>query len=201
MSATTATRPAADEPDALREIKRRRQAREARPEEGLAAHTVESYLTRHREQIVAEMDALTGKLVEELHEACAKAKESLRAEFAAEAATAGPKAVLMVAQTGPHKGIAFKMTVGTTACFVGRSSGKKFREKGISLPKDNEVSTTHAKIELQRGAVVLVDVGSTNGTTVDGAAIEEGKPHPLKAGSTVVFGASTFAVHSIGASS
>ena len=46
----------------------------------------------------------------------------------------------LVAATGPHKGIAFKMTVGAAACFVGRSGGKKFRE-GQSLPKDNEVST------------------------------------------------------------
>jgi len=82
----------------------------------------------------------------------------------------------MEATSGPHSGITYTLTVGSTACFVGRSSGKKFREKGISLPKDNEVSTTHAKIELQRDAVVLVDVGSTNGTTLDGEAVEEAKP-------------------------
>ena len=77
------------------------------------------------------------------------------------------------------------------------SGGKKFREKGISLPKDNEVSTTHAKIELKNDQIVLVDVGSTNGTSVDGEPIEEGKPHPLAAGNTVVFGASTFTVSEI----
>ena len=87
--------------------------------------------------------------------------------------------------------------VGAAACFVGRSGGKKFREKGISLPKDNEVSTTHAKIELKNDEIVLVDVGSTNGTSVDGEPIEEGKPHPLAAGNTVVFGASTFTVSEI----
>ena len=78
-----------------------------------------------------------------------------------------------------------------------KNAGKKFREKGISLPKDNEVSTTHAKIELKNDEIVLVDVGSTNGTSVDGEPIEEGKPHPLAAGNTVVFGASTFTVSEI----
>ena len=101
--------------------------------------------------------------------------------------------------SGPHAGITYTLTVGTAACFVGRSSGKKFREKGISLSKDNEVSTTHAKIELQRDEVVLVDVGSTNGTTLDGESIEEAKPYPLKAGSNVIFGGSAFTVHSIDA--
>ena len=126
-----------------------------------------------------------------------KAKEALRQECPAAKPIAGPRAVTMVATTGPHKGIAFKMTVGAAACFVGRSGGKKFREKGISLPKDNEVSTTHAKIELKNDQIVLVDVGSTNGTSVDGEPIEEGKPHPLAAGNTVVFGASTFTVSEI----
>ena len=105
----------------------------------------------------------------------------------------------MEATSGPHAGITFTLTVGTAACFIGRSSGKKFREKGISLPKDNEVSTTHAKIELQRDELVLVDVGSTNGTTLDGEAIEEATPYPLKVGSKIIFGGSAFAVHSIDA--
>jgi pSer/pThr/pTyr-binding forkhead associated (FHA) protein len=60
-----------------------------------------------------------------------------------------------------------------------------------------QVSTTHAKIELKNDQIVLVDVGSTNGTSVDGEPIEEGKPHPLAAGNTVVFGASTFTVSEI----
>ena len=47
------------------------------------------------------------------------------------------------------------------------------------------MSTKHAKIELQRNEVVLVDVGSTNGTTVDGAAIEEAKPRDPGARSNV----------------
>ena len=101
----------------------------------------------------------------------------------------------MVATTGPHKGIAFKMTVGAAACFVGRLvdlCGKKFRDAtGISLPKDNEVSTTHAKIELKDDEIVLmgrrivlrVDVRRVVISTNDASTIastrepiEEGKP-------------------------
>ena len=211
-------------PEPLREIKRQRRERLAKPDENLANDTVESYLMKQRDLILAEMDGLTGRLVADHHDAVgsaasksthacrvdgvgasprfiyaqvSKAKEALRQECPAAKPIAGPRAVTMVATTGPHKGIAFKMTVGAAACFVGRSGGKKFREKGISLPKDNEVSTTHAKIELKNDQIVLVDVGSTNGTSVDGEPIEEGKPHPLAAGNTVVFGASTFTVSEI----
>ena len=189
--------PAGSTPEPLREIKRQRRERLAKPDENLGNDTVESYLVKQRDLILAEMDGLTGRLVSDHHDAVAKAKEALRQECPAAKPIAGPRAVTMVATTGPHKGIAFKMTVGAAACFVGRSGGKKFREKGISLPKDNEVSTTHAKIELKNDQIVLVDVGSTNGTSVDGEPIEEGKPHPLAAGNTVVFGASTFTVSEI----
>jgi hypothetical protein len=194
---TTMAPPAGSTPEPLREIKRQRRERLAKPDENLANDTVESYLVKQRDLILAEMDGLTGRLVADHHDAVSKAKEALRQECPAAKPIAGPRAVTMVATTGPHKGIAFKMTVGAAACFVGRSGGKKFREKGISLPKDNEVSTTHAKIELKNDEIVLVDVGSTNGTSVDGEPIEEGKPHPLAAGNTVVFGASTFTVSEI----
>ena len=60
-----------------------------------------------------------------------------------------------------------------------------------------QVSTTHAKIELKNDQIVLVDVGSTNGTSVDGEPIEEGKPHPLRPATRSSSVASTFTVSEI----
>ena len=85
---------------------------------------------KQRDLILAEMDGLTGRLVADHHDAVSnlhtsKAKEALRQECPAAKPIAGPRAVTMVATTGPHKGIAFKMTVGAAACFVGRSGGAR----------------------------------------------------------------------------
>ena len=127
--------PAGSTPEPLREIKRQRRERLAKPDENLANDTVESYLVKQRDLILAEMDGLTGRLVADHHDAVlpvwrsnlgrlmpstrclistqvSKAKEALRQECPAAKPIAGPRAVTMVATTGPHKGIAFKMTVG-----------------------------------------------------------------------------------------
>ncbi len=50
---------------------------------------------------------------------------------------------------------------------MGRSTGKAFKEKGVSLYKDKEISTTHAKIEIRNGQAFLIDADSTNGTLLN----------------------------------
>lgn len=35
---------------------------------------------------------------------------------------------------------------------LGRSTGKKFKESGVSLPEDKEISTTHSKVNIILGS-------------------------------------------------
>lgn len=71
-------------------------------------------------------------------------------------------------------------------CLLGRSKGKKFIKNGVSLHKDQEVSTTHGKFVVEGGGLGLtpggggetaprfyfIDVGSTNGSVYNGDQLE-----------------------------
>mmetsp|Transcript_18540 Transcript_18540/g.40134 ORF Transcript_18540/g.40134 Transcript_18540/m.40134 type:complete len:245 (+) Transcript_18540:119-853(+) len=85
---------------------------------------------------------------------------------------------------GPHTSSKYLLRPKPgTPCLVGRSKGKKFVKNGLSLHKDQEISTTHGKfvVEGGDGAVVaggagpkfyFIDVGSTNGSVYNGVQLE-----------------------------
>jgi hypothetical protein len=79
--------------------------------------------------------------------------------------------VILKCVAGPHIGQKFRLESppGTTEdeFKMGRSTGRHFKEKGVSLYKDKEISTTHAKIEFKNGCVFLIDAKSTNGTQLN----------------------------------
>jgi len=62
-------------------------------------------------------------------------------------------------------------------CIIGRGEASHFR-----LPDRRRlISSRHAKIAQQEDNYVLMDIGSTNGTTLNGTRIEVGKPYSLAA--------------------
>jgi pSer/pThr/pTyr-binding forkhead associated (FHA) protein len=69
--------------------------------------------------------------------------------------------------------------------FVGKSSGCELRFS------DNTVSRRHLALELDDAGVLIRDLGSSNGTLVEGALVEEAI---LRGGETVRIGASAFKV-------
>lgn len=104
--------------------------------------------------------------------------------------------VRLTAEGGPYDGKVFELLLeeGGDARMIGRSSGKKFKQKGVSLPKDTEVSTTHGKFETSGGKVTFMDLGSTNGTLVDGEEADEEQPYDVADGSKLLIGQGTFTV-------
>jgi pSer/pThr/pTyr-binding forkhead associated (FHA) protein len=55
----------------------------------------------------------------------------------------------------------------------------------LTLPNDPKVSRSHAELRNRDGQWVLVDLGSRNGTKVNGHRIEQ---HPLRSGDTIQLG-------------
>ncbi len=89
-----------------------------------------------------------------------------------------PPAFQLTMKTGPQPGKIYPLTKGEM--IVGRDA-----TADVVIP-DAEVSRKHARLYLQGGGYVLEDLGSTNGSFVEGQRLMG--PHALKAGESVMFG-------------
>ncbi|MBE6925140.1 MAG: PrsW family intramembrane metalloprotease [Ruminococcaceae bacterium] len=84
---------------------------------------------------------------------------------------------------GPLSGQLFQIPAGR-AVTLGRVAGRC----DIPLVNCENVSSRHCRIELSGGIVMVTDLGSTNGTFVDGRRLVAQQPTPVAAGSSVYLG-------------
>lgn len=92
---------------------------------------------------------------------------------------------------------------------VESSSGRRFsltpgvntvgRENCDVLLMDGTVSRRHANVTVKDGTVTVTDLGSTNGTQVNGSALSANQETPLGSGGSVRFGNATFTLEAPGA--
>ena len=84
----------------------------------------------------------------------------------------------LVMQKGPNPGKIYELVQEEAT--IGRDISNRI------VINDPEVSRRHARLTLQVGGYVIEDLGSTNGTFVDGQRLMG--PHLLRPGQTVMFG-------------
>lgn len=93
---------------------------------------------------------------------------------------------------GPYNGASYDLQPKSRShAWLGRSSSAKFKERGISLPQDLEVSTSHGRFEVKGGKFYYTDVASTNGTRINGEECEPNVPYELTNTSMVILAGQT----------
>jgi len=91
----------------------------------------------------------------------------------------------LLATTGPSKGRTF--AIPTNGATVGR-----LPENGVYIP-DERLSREHARIEFSDGSYILSDLGSRNGTALNGSLVST--PQTLTSGDTIELGSNTLVVN------
>lgn len=89
----------------------------------------------------------------------------------------------IVGLEGPYAGQVF--AISAVNMEVGREMGKE-----VALPGDSTVSRSHARLSQETGTLIVMDLGSSNGTYVNGQRLFA--PTPLNPGDIVQFGSSKF---------
>ncbi len=120
--------------------------------------------------------------VEAAVESVEQLEEMIEAKVPSDGVSAEEPAVSPVANLiSPETSEEFAIVPGVNT--IGRRG-----DNNIVLSGDPYVSGSHAQITADDGSFVLTDVGSTNGTTLNGAKVEPDQPVDLSAGDEIVFG-------------
>eukprot|EP00598_Pedospumella_elongata_P003881 CAMPEP_0184978384 /NCGR_PEP_ID=MMETSP1098-20130426/8887_1 /TAXON_ID=89044 /ORGANISM="Spumella elongata, Strain CCAP 955/1" /LENGTH=184 /DNA_ID=CAMNT_0027501507 /DNA_START=35 /DNA_END=589 /DNA_ORIENTATION=+ len=158
--------------------------------------TVEQFLEQRFQLILQDFKTHTASLISNLRSEYAEGVRSVK-DMMSEATQKRAFCVTLKCIGGPHIGQKFRLEPtedGEDVFKMGRSTGKLFKEKGVSLYKDKEISTTHAKIEMRNGQVFLIDAKSTNGTQLNNIDVEPMTPLRLKDGDVVCMGSTELLV-------
>jgi hypothetical protein len=86
----------------------------------------------------------------------------------------------------PSPGDQVKRTTSTFPCTIGRS-----QECQIRLTGDSQLSRQHARLAVENGRIILIDMGSNNGTFVDGKQIAANTPTTLSDAQVIQLGRHT----------
>jgi hypothetical protein len=121
--------------------------------------------------------------------AAASNKSAEAAEGSTRSRSNRPDTIHVVIVQGYYEGNTYDLTVKAKQhVWVGRSQGKKFKENGISLHKDSEVSTSHGRFEYHRGKLYYLDAASTNGSLIGDEFLEPNVPYELQDGMYITVG-------------
>ena len=195
--------------------KRRRQSKEVDSEISHASSstdidqdpsvTVYDYLKQECDQLVLQLlhhnKMLVKRVEEEAEEGILELKDAYAATNTVKTISCVPghdltamyNAVLRVVE-GPYAGLTFEIKPRRRRpVHIGRSTGKKFKSGGVSLPNDASVSTTHAKISIgKEGEVMFTDQSSTNGSWLNDEHCVQQESYPVQSGDVLRVGDSAF---------
>ena len=81
------------------------------------------------------------------------------------------------------------------ACFIGRSTRKKFHDRGIGLSEYSKVSTIHGNFIKKTGDTCChLDTGSTNCTLFKGAELKSNDEFEIEVDLEITVGASVLKI-------
>ena len=117
-------------------------------------------------------------------------KKKAKTDSKSQSSSDSTKIQVMVVE-GVHKDALFKFKrTSRLTVMIGRSTGKRFKRSGVSLFKDSEVSTTHGKIHVHKDDLCYSDLGSTNGSFLNGEALAARKTYVINDGDVLRLGQS-----------
>ena len=160
--------------------------------------TVEDFLEQQCQLIINDVQNHAKAKIVDLKAEYAAGRKQIEKLMVQNTDTSTRLCVTLKVNTGPHLGQKFRLELRegkTEDTFkLGRSGAKSYKEKGVSLYKDKEVSTTHARMEIRNGEVFFIDTKSTNGSFVNSERVEVNVPRRVRDGDTLTIGASEICV-------